>query len=381
MADEVWYYYRDGEQQGPVSFEMIGELLANGELSPDDLVWEQNMKEWAPARSVPGLVPGELPGPPPVPSPPPVGGAPRGQPLTARGKALLHSAAERTRRLHEAEEAIAAMPHLRLVKALLDFLKKAISEKLLDAIDRNAKKVGNLAYVAAALLFVLLFLILAIRIRSFQPVLMAVGIAVATVLGHYVAVLFLDAGTSLIRKAPSELSSRAFLLSFGLLASVGAVVCLFLGMFQLGGAGGLIDCGIMVGACLVLLYAGGVALSPSSVNVTVGEEAGAGEEAIGILMFLLKLPLRLVPFMFGVGTVVGVGAACYFLVLAFTDQFAFLPIVALPVAGAVLALALLPLNVYLAFLLLYLLVDVIRAVLLVPVKLEGLGKAETKAES
>lgn len=380
MADEIWYYYRDGEQLGPVSFEKVGELLASGELGPDDLVWEQSMKEWAPARSVPGLVPSDLPGPPPVPPPLPAGGVPRGQPLTARGKALLHSAAERTRRLHEAEEAIATMPHLRLVKVLLDFLKKTISEPLLDAIDRNAKKVGNLAYVAAALLFVLLLLILAVRTRTFPPVLMAIGIVVATILSHYVAVLFLDAGGSLIRKAPSEMSSRAFLLSFGLLTSVGAVVCLFGGMFQLGGAGSLPWFGMMLGVCLVMLYAGGAALSPSSVNVTVGEQTGAGSEAIGILMFLMKLPLRLVPFLFGVGTVVGVGAACYFLVLSFTDQYQFALAAAMTFGWAFPVLALLPLSIYVAFLLVYLLVDVIRAVLLVPVKLEGLRKAETEGD-
>jgi hypothetical protein len=51
-----WFYRQKGQQQGPVPSQKIKELAANGSLHPDDLVWREGMKEWAPASSVKGLI-------------------------------------------------------------------------------------------------------------------------------------------------------------------------------------------------------------------------------------------------------------------------------------------------------------------------------------
>lgn len=52
----MWYFAREGSQEGPVSDEQMQEMVRDGSLRPDHLVWREGMPEWRPAREVPGLV-------------------------------------------------------------------------------------------------------------------------------------------------------------------------------------------------------------------------------------------------------------------------------------------------------------------------------------
>jgi len=50
-----WYYTRNRQQNGPVSFEELKQIAANGGISPSDMVWNPPMPDWIPASSVQGL--------------------------------------------------------------------------------------------------------------------------------------------------------------------------------------------------------------------------------------------------------------------------------------------------------------------------------------
>jgi uncharacterized membrane protein len=51
-----WYYAKDGQQNGPVSFEALVEIARQGGLNPTkDLVWNKSMTDWVIAGQVPGL--------------------------------------------------------------------------------------------------------------------------------------------------------------------------------------------------------------------------------------------------------------------------------------------------------------------------------------
>lgn len=54
MSDE-WYYVQSGERKGPVSFDRLKVIAANGWLAPDDLVWRAGMADWKPAKLAGGL--------------------------------------------------------------------------------------------------------------------------------------------------------------------------------------------------------------------------------------------------------------------------------------------------------------------------------------
>lgn len=50
-----WHYATGGEKHGPVTASQLKELATTGKLSPDDLVWREDMTEWRKASTVKGL--------------------------------------------------------------------------------------------------------------------------------------------------------------------------------------------------------------------------------------------------------------------------------------------------------------------------------------
>ena len=77
MAEGDWYYAKDNQQQGPVPFSNLTDLLRTGGLAATDLVWRPGMANWTPAGQVPELG-GAPAAPPPAGAPAPYG-QPQGQ--------------------------------------------------------------------------------------------------------------------------------------------------------------------------------------------------------------------------------------------------------------------------------------------------------------
>lgn len=85
-----WYYGQNGVQGGPVSLADMRQLVSNGQLRREDLVWREGMPNWAPAGTIHELFPtgggyaAPQPGPyaaaPPQQAYPPTGAYPPGQP-------------------------------------------------------------------------------------------------------------------------------------------------------------------------------------------------------------------------------------------------------------------------------------------------------------
>jgi len=51
----TWHYTKDGQAVGPIPFESLRQLAAQGELPDGTLVWTQGMPNWVPPSEVPGL--------------------------------------------------------------------------------------------------------------------------------------------------------------------------------------------------------------------------------------------------------------------------------------------------------------------------------------
>lgn len=52
-----WYYAKHGKQEGPIPEQALCEMLARGEVTPEDLVWKEGMRVWTPAGEVAELAP------------------------------------------------------------------------------------------------------------------------------------------------------------------------------------------------------------------------------------------------------------------------------------------------------------------------------------
>ena len=58
-----WFYAANGQQQGPFGDAQLRDLITNGTVRADTLVWTEGMAGWQKAGEVPGLMP---PGGPPM---------------------------------------------------------------------------------------------------------------------------------------------------------------------------------------------------------------------------------------------------------------------------------------------------------------------------
>lgn len=72
MAAE-WYYAKNKQKVGPVTFEQLKELVRSVQLARTDMVWQQGMAKWTEASQVEGLFESSPPKtvPPPIPPAPP----------------------------------------------------------------------------------------------------------------------------------------------------------------------------------------------------------------------------------------------------------------------------------------------------------------------
>ncbi len=69
-----WYYAANGQQQGPFGDAQFRDLIGNGTVRADTLVWTEGMAGWQKAAEIPGLMPSGGPPPTPYGSPPPMMG-------------------------------------------------------------------------------------------------------------------------------------------------------------------------------------------------------------------------------------------------------------------------------------------------------------------
>jgi hypothetical protein len=56
MTDRMWYYTRGGQQQGPINTPQLKQLISLGQVAAADLVWTDQMENWAPASTVKELI-------------------------------------------------------------------------------------------------------------------------------------------------------------------------------------------------------------------------------------------------------------------------------------------------------------------------------------
>src|ERR1044072_8167862 len=71
-----WFYASEGKQQGPFPEGQFRDLVAQGIVRPDTLVWSEGMAGWQKAAEIPGLIGGggRTPARVPAGGPPMMGG-------------------------------------------------------------------------------------------------------------------------------------------------------------------------------------------------------------------------------------------------------------------------------------------------------------------
>jgi len=347
------YYYTDSSNQpaGPCELDQLQALAAEGKINDQTSVIPEGGQTW--------ITYGALKGGAPTPPPPPA----RASIDAGKVSTILGDT----------------------VSGVLGKISGWLSPALLEGSLKFAGRYGHFAVLAGAVLGLILAAILATRMHSvalFATV--GIGFVLAVAVAQFSAQRFMSAGTKIIASTPNRLSSKSFLECVGLFAILGGIGSLVSGLVasvQMDSLLPLIPSLLMLA---YLLYFAMTALHPEELNVSISGEATAGEEAISLLSFFCKVGLKLAPLFF---FLLGVTGAIFTLLAMFdvgqSAAQAFLTVVPLPETAGTLAqnspgqllvliACLVPVLSYFLFLLSYLGLDLMRAVLAVPGKLDAL---------
>lgn len=265
---------------------------------------------------------------------------------------------------------------VRILEKIYTWLAGLLNEKVLDFSITWAGRIGHWALVAAAGLGFLFSLIFAIRVNKFDSFLFGIGWFLLVFVIQFTAQRFLGAGETLIRNNPSRLASRAFLECVAFLAAIFGVVVLISSIITAVRVGSLLPFLSGLGGFVFLEFLAMVTFHPQTITMEVVEETSAGQEALGIVTYALKAVMRLVPIVFGLGVLI-------FTIYIFIDGIGLFGNEMRTVsawmkiqihAPQVIVFAILPFLSYILFALFYLIVDIFRAILVLPEKLDKLSK-------
>jgi len=409
MSPIEWFYAHSDRQAGPIPSVELKHLADAGELLPDDLVWHEGMEQWVAARNVKGLFEASLPKAADTPSKAAAPFADAVQPVSpipATAPGLLpepgRTALDRSRPRFDRHA----------FDILLDALRAQFTAPFVDSTTKIFVTCGHYCLYLAMLASFGVALTLAVKTGLLDPFLHGAVWVLALAVLQYAAGRFCGALDRLTRTTAGSVSTTVFLDSFALV-NVVAGLAVLLGSAVLAvrsDAYSLILAGLVL--FIVCEYLAVVSLNPETLGISVVSEAATqrvpGEEAIGVLSFLLKAALRLSPVAYGAGVVCGtlwLLSACYLLlmppegrdaVMAFlgAERLAGLEtgvdpastpkmleiwpaqVTASTATRWILGFAALPFLGYVFFLLFHLPLDVIRAVLSVPGRLDALAESQ-----
>jgi hypothetical protein len=267
----------------------------------------------------------------------------------------------------------------------LGVVARVLNPTLVESVLSWAKRGGHYAVLGGGALTLVYAIYAAIRQNAFSVFMLGLGLVVALAVAQYVAMRFLDAADNLIDATPSRVSSTAFLECAGLIVLLMAAGVLLSGVTGAIALGSLLPLVPALLGAVALTCFGAMALHSRMANVSAGSGT-AGEEAIGLLAFFFKAGLKLAPLGFALFAIVGALAVLMsffgtggFVAASAQNILSSLP-VSVPVpaglAGSTLLVVacLVPIAAYFVFLLQYLMVDLARAVLSLPGKIDGLKK-------
>ncbi len=402
MSPVEWFYAQGDKQQGPVSAAEVKALADSGRLKPDDLVWREGMDEWIPARRVKGLFDAEPPAgaaatpaaAPGVAAPSPAPAAPRGAQPAAPPVFEKSPAAYARAREGQARH---------LFDFVLEFARGQFTGHFIEATSRMFAVCGHYGLYLAMAVMLGFSLMLGAKANELNPILAGLGAVALLAVLQYAAGRFVAVLDKLNRATTGKLASPALPDSVAVLLGLGGVVMLLALAVQAIQTERFLLILPAIAAFILCEFMAIVALNPDSLQLTVTSETPPGEEALGVVSFGIKLLIRTAPVAFGVGVVRGTIVLLYATFAIFsppkgdpgidallppgsawfaTGKIELLPasLVGSEAATTLLFWAAVPLAAYVLFLCYQLVIDVLRAVLAVPSKLDRLRGEEEKEE-
>lgn len=350
MADLIqWYYAEGAERRGPLDQQELERFIAAGQVGRDTLVWRKGLDKWMPAYTFCELFPT-----PEVPESP-------GAKLPSKEKL---------------DEYVVWSD--RMIDSCLQWTRQTLSAALLESVLRGATVAGRFALFAAMFVAPAFAILLAVKTDSLSMVFAAVGAVVLLAIVQFTAQRLLPALDGLVRSTPGRMSSAAFLDCCAMMSMVLGVVYLVASVVA--GLQVEVFSLLVVGVAVFLLcqYVACLCLHPEVLNICTESDAAADEEAIGLLAFFVKLWVRAIPVVFGVGAMLGsLGLLVALLLLLRGGEHGLMAIpLGMASGGMVVGAGLAPFVAYILFVFQYVVIGMIRSVLIIPRLLEKPSEAD-----
>jgi hypothetical protein len=286
MSSAEWYYAHAGQQSGPISAADLKMLAVIGQLAPEDLVWRDGMSEWIPARKVRGLFGGEA------------AAQAAAAATTAPAAAPTPAAFEPSTAVYERSREDVSR---HLVDVFLDLARAWFSPSFVHSTAVLFTACGHNGLHLAMLLVAGLGIALAIMGQNIGDAVLGLAAVAVLVVLQYAARRMGGALERLNRATPVRMTSLALPDCLAMLGAVAGVVSL-VGLTLLAVQSRTISLVLPgMAAFIVWWYAALAAVNAQTLGVTVSSEASVREESLGLLALGMKIAVRLAPVLFGVG--------------------------------------------------------------------------------
>jgi uncharacterized membrane protein len=262
------------------------------------------------------------------------------------------------------------------IEAFVELLKNQLTKKLFENLKIWIIIIGDYALYVATLMALLIGVIGGIRLESFNIFIYSVGFSIGFILIQYVSSKFYSVNEKLIENNTTQLTSNALTDSIGLISLVLGVLVLFMNTYLAIKIPQFSPFAKGLGFFFIFTLISLISLNPDILSIKIIKSTSAGEEAIGILGYIIKLFVKLTPVFYGIGIIIST-------IILFVSSFGFFGnkfkmSVAWNLTFSnmiyIAVIGLLPFFAYIAFVFYFLSIDIIKAILSVPEKLDNISK-------
>lgn len=379
MNSAQWYYAQGDKQIGPVTSAQIRQLAGAGVLGQEDLVWREGMEEWIPAQGIKGLFKTESQTAGTF-SNGPSAATEAKIPEMASLPPVMETAMETAMEPSDSDKPARA-PREHLVDRLLSFVRSQLNAPFVESAARLFTLCGHYGLYVAMVVYFTLAISVGIKHRDANSIQLACGAVLILAALQYVAGRLWETLDRVRRTSAASIASTALPDCLAALCMAAGVITLLSQAFSAIGTDKywLLLSGLP--AFILFQYLAVLALNPGSLSVTIAADIGARDEAIGILVLMLKAGLRLVPVVFCIGIVVGILHLFYAgyqaVSASVSTELELAEGAALEAIWLIAFAAAAPLLGYILFLLCYLGIEVVQATLSVSGKLDRLTEKDS----
>lgn len=258
-----------------------------------------------------------------------------------------------------------------LIDRFFSWLKKTAYNNFLETNEKWFTKIGlTLMYFIAvmSLLVAIVFVLKYNALSTFYVLTAGICGVFITIVFQYIAAKTIPCLNTLIHNTPAKFSSTAILEVLALAAGICGVIALIGGLVISINASSLYFFISGIAIFVICEYWMAMAMKPELLNIEIVKNISAGEEFIGLLTFFAKGSLKIIPVIF-CGCMI---FAAYDLIAMMFVKYNYIGEINLEAGIVAYAMcgALLPLFGYVSFLGYYFTIDIARAILSIPAKLD-----------